>query len=85
MTGLTEDDEMILYINGEKVAHDRCVSIRSSPKPTPDNIVIGRKETDFDYNYASVIVDELAIWDKILTPNQIQAIFNMSSNAAGVN
>ena len=40
-------------------------------------LVIGRHYTDHDGHYESVTFDELTFWNRILTLQEIQALYNM--------
>ena len=45
--------------------------------PGDGRLVIGRLFTDRDDAYVSVEVDELTVWNRTLTLQEIQAIYNM--------
>ena len=44
----------------------------------PGTMVIGRRFVNEDGDYASVIVDELLLWNRKLTQPEIQKIFNLN-------
>ena len=46
-------------------------------QPADGRVVIGRYYTDNDERYASVLVDELTLWNRTLTLQEIQAVYNM--------
>ena len=66
----------IAYHNGVLVGSDRQRS-DITDDPSTGNVVIGRKLLDEDTQYASVEIDEITFWDRILTVQEIREIYNM--------
>ena len=74
--GPNNGEGFTVYHNGIGVAHDNFRSA-SSHNAGPGSMVIGRTFTDVDDEYASVCVDELTMWNRQLSFQEIQDIFNM--------
>ena len=63
-----------MYFNGTLVGSDgtRDSSIREATRD--GRMVIGRKTTDTDTDYASLEMDELVLFNAALTEDEIQAL-----------
>ena len=76
-----EDDAFSLYENGVSVGTLIVVN-GTVNQPGPGRMVIGRRivvEVEDDYQfYASVVVDELLLWNRKLTQQEIQNIYDMN-------
>ena len=68
-----ESEGINLYYNGIQVANDNVERNRLFSKEIA-NMTIGRRYTDFDSNYASVLVDELMLWNHQPSPSQISLL-----------
>ena len=74
--GPADGQGITIYTNGVLDGSD-TEKYKYSWSPGDGRVVIGRKFTDSDTAYASVEVDELTFWNRALTPQEIQAIYNM--------
>ena len=66
-----------MFINGAEVARDTEKNPRSY-SGGDGRIVVGRRYTDQDKNYASVEVDELVYFNAALTNDHVQSIYNLA-------
>ena len=71
---LREGEVFAVYVNG-------VLEVESSKVKTGENftagsgaMVIGRRYVDADRNYSSVVVDELLLWNRELTQQEIMKI-----------
>ena len=72
--GNNEDEGIRIYYDGTEVASGRSKSW-DSRSAGDGRIVVGRKYTDIDRNYASVQVDELIFFNQKITSDEAQAIY----------
>ena len=73
--GPNNTDGIRVYYNGAEVANDTEKNV--SPSSAGDGrIVLGRRYTDKDKDYASVQVDELIFFNQALTNDQVELIYN---------
>ena len=71
--GPNEGEGISIYYNGERVSEDRTKhEISVSPSDENTAIVIGRRFRLKDSYYVSVAVDELMLWNRPLSDNDIQ-------------
>ena len=75
--GEGEGDAFSLYVNGVSVGGFTVVSGNRN-QPGPGRMVIGRRCVNDDGYYASVVVDELLLWNRKLTQQEIQSIYDMN-------
>lgn len=74
----TKDDELKLYVNGELVGTD-------IPGETPvdlTGLMIGREKSD---RYFPGVLDEVRIYNRVLSEDEIRQNYNVESNAMAVN
>ena len=71
--GMDHGEGLIGYQNGVEVL---SASYRRSYHKDPRNghLFIGKRGYSLDSHYASVEIDELAIWDQVLSPDEISAL-----------
>ena len=67
---------IIVYTDGTLQGSDTSKDTYSWPAGD-GRVVIGRQYTDRDERYTSVLVDELTFWNRTLTLQEIQAVYNM--------
>ena len=67
-----------MFIDGAEVASDTIKETGSTPAPLQldGRIVVGRRYTNRDKDYASVQVDELIYFNQALTDEEIRSIYN---------
>ncbi len=65
-----------VYINGSLVETD-SFGPDHSHEETTGNVVLGRTYAMKDRRYANVTVDELMFWDKPLSTDVIQKLYNL--------
>ena len=74
--GPNDGEGLRIYYNGMEVTSDTIKS-SAGPYSTGDGrIVVGRRLTNLDENYASVQVDELIYFNASLTSDDVQSIYN---------
>ena len=73
--GMNPGKGTIGYENGVEVERGSAGS--QSPREQVGHLFIGRRGYTWDFAYASVEVDELAIWDRVLTPEEVQSLADM--------
>ena len=73
--GPTSGQGIRIYYNGNEVASDTTKTTYSY-SPGDGRIVVGRRHTDRNQNYASVQVDELIFFNQALSDNEVQLIYN---------
>ena len=69
-----------VYHNGTEVQGTTThnpVGFNSNPY---DRVVVGRVPMDQDRGYSSFEIDEITIWEKALSADEVQAIFDNTSN-----
>lgn len=59
------------------VLTNSAVNTAFTYSPGNGNVEGGRKFWGFDGHYSSVVLDELAAWNRVLTQTEIEDIFNM--------
>ena len=64
---------MSIYHNGSLVKYDLTKALKNYTGSS-GNVIIGKRFTDRDEDYGSVMVDELTFWDRQLLPEEIQAM-----------
>ena len=69
----SDDEGITVYFNGRKVASDTSKA-DGSQSPGDGRIVVGRKYTDRNQDYASVQVDELIFFNNSLTLEEIETL-----------
>ena len=74
--GPNDGEGITVYHDGTQVEHDDTRYNRSYTTG-PGSMVIGRKYTNRDDYYTSVVVDELTMWNRQLSVQEIQDIFNL--------
>ena len=67
---------MSVYHDGNLVKPDSSKSPKTHTESS-GTVIIGKRHTDQDEDYGSVMVDELMFWDRQLLPAEIQAIVAM--------
>ena len=73
--GPSDGEGVSIYYDGAEVASDTTKSAKS--KPAGDGrIVVGRRYTKKDCDYASVEVDELIYFNDSLTSDEVQSFYN---------
>ena len=65
-----------IYHDGILIKNDATKALRDRDE-SHGTVVIGKLNTNTDQDYGSVMVDELAFWDRQLLPEEIQAIVAM--------
>ena len=74
-----EGDTFSLYENGASVRGFTVVVNGNGNQPGPGRLVIGRRSVyEEDGYYTSVVVDDLLLWNRELTQQEIQSLFNMN-------
>ena len=71
--GMNDGEGFIGYINGIEVGFS-STRHNYSLIPRIGHLIIGKRAYTMNNHYASVEIDELAIWDKILSPDEIMAL-----------
>jgi len=74
----TENDEIQLYVNGELIGTD----ISGATPVDLTGVMIGREKSD---RYFNGILDEVRIYDRVLTEDEILQNYNVESNVMAVN
>ena len=74
--GPADGQGITVYIDGALQGSDTSKATRSR-QPGDGRVVIGRRRTNIDQKYESVMVDELTLWNRTLTLQEIQAVYNM--------
>ena len=74
--GPADGQGITVYTDGSLQGNDTSKYTRSWAAGD-GRLVIGRWYTDRDQRYASVAVDELTLWNRTLTLQEIQAVYNM--------
>ena len=74
--GPNNGEGFTVYYHGVEVGHEHTRYNRSYITD-PDFMFIGRRWTDMDNLYTSVCMDELTMWNRQLSVQQIQDIFNI--------
>ena len=72
--GLNDDEGIRIYYNGAEVATDTTKYEDTFPAGD-GRIIIGRRYTGQDWDYASVHVDELIFFSSALTSDEVQAMY----------
>ena len=76
--GPNNGEGFTVYHDGTQVEHDDTRYYTGFSYTTgPGVVVIGRGYTDEDDHYTSVAVDELTMWNRQLSFQEIQDIFDM--------
>ena len=65
-----------IYHDGSLIKNDATKALRDREE-SHWTVVIGKLNTDTDQDYGSVMVDELAFWNRQLLPEEIQAMATM--------
>ena len=73
------DDGIVVYHGATQVAEDTTKSNLPSA-PGDSRVLIGRKRISRDDDYASIMVDELTMWNRKLTPEEVTQIYEMYQN-----
>ena len=73
------DDGIVAYHDGTKVAEDTTKSNLPS-KSGQRRVFIGRRRVSHDQDYSSIVVDELTMWNRKLTPGEVTQIYDMYQN-----
>ena len=63
------------YINGTQVEGNRSRS--QSNSATSGHVIIGRRFGKQDYGYCTCMVDELMLWNSMLTDEGVQALYEL--------
>ena len=74
--GPNKGEGITLYINGVIKTRASWKFIVEAP-PGDGRVVIGKCYTKYDIWYASTIIDELTLWNRTLTPMEIQSMYYM--------
>ena len=76
MTGNVSNNDggVKVYWNGQLQSQSPDIVDIRPMDPPPGNVVVGRLNVDEDDKYSSVVVDEFAIWDQVLTEEQINIL-----------
>ena len=74
--GPADGQGITVYTDGAVQGSGTSKGSGSRP-PGDGRVVIGRYYTNRDDRYASVAVDELTLWNRTLTLQEIQAVYNM--------
>ena len=62
-----------MFFNGEEVASD--TTKYATPRSAGDTrIVVGRRYTDWDRDYASITIDELIFFNRFLKVDEIETL-----------
>ena len=73
-------DLLRLYVNGREVASGKSVTV-SRPKDMFSTLEIGRPNNSHSPNFrVSLEIDNLALWEKALTSDEIDALANKGKN-----
>ena len=67
---------LVVYVNGTKEVTD-TIMYRVANHPGNGKLIIGRRYTDWDHNYTSVAVDELTLWNRALSAQEIENLYQM--------
>ena len=62
---------LVVYINGTQERR-KTTKHDDSRQPSNGQLVIGKKTTNGDYFYSSVAVDELTLWNRQLTAQEVE-------------
>ena len=71
--GPNDDEEIRIYHNGNEVASETTL-LSLSRSAGDGRIVVGRRYTNRNWDYASVQVDELIFFDQALTQEEINTL-----------
>ena len=69
-------DEMTVYLDGV-LAQTYTLRFGGTASVKGGKAVIGRCLANYDGGHASVVVDEMTFWNRNLSPQEIQAMYNM--------
>ena len=71
------DPEFSVYINGTLAGSKTTISSPDNPNNTTGHLMVGRKQldSDSDSDYCSVVVDEVMLWNRVLTDAEILALY----------
>ena len=76
------DDEVVIYHDATQVAQttEKKVIPDINSLPGLRRVFIGRKRVSHDQDYASIMVDELTMWNRKLTQEEVTQIYEMYQN-----
>ena len=74
--GSNEGQGFSVYHDGSSIKHDSNKSDKNYTESS-GTVIIGKRFTDRDGDYGSVMVDELTFWDRQLLLEEIQGIVTM--------
>ena len=67
---------LVVYVNGTREGRDKTM-YGGANQPGNGELIIGRKYTDWDDKYASVAVDEMTLWNRELSAQEIENLYQM--------
>ena len=67
--------ELAIYTDGALQMSTTASGAITSLQNTTGHLVIGRRKLDDDNQYCSVMVDEVMLWNTVLTSSEILALF----------
>ena len=75
----TSTDSLTVYKNGEAQGSPDTSFRSGTLAAVPGNLVLGRRRIDWDTGYSSVEIDELVIFDEVVSAGDISRIHDMSN------
>ena len=76
---LTYQDQTLAAYHNKIVQTGRQVSGAASSLSASGTAFIGKSYVDVDNHYSSVIVDELVMWNRVLSPAEVVQIYDTFS------
>ena len=77
--GMEQGQGFNAYENNVQVASKRTKSQYTSPKPAIGELFVGRRMYTVDSWYVTAEIDEIAIFDKVLSADEVQSLYDMYS------
>ena len=75
-SGPNNGEGFVTYFNGETAYNDSTVE-EDDTTPGDGRIVIGRSFTEVDDYYTSMAVDEVVLFNKVLTEHEIKCLYEI--------
>ncbi len=77
-TSMNLSSDFSLFINGNQLTTQIVTTYYGTTlDSTTDKIRIGWAGAEHDFIYGSVIVDEVAMWNRALNANEVKAVYDM--------
>ena len=74
--GNDTDQGLTLYHNHSEIK-DPMVNVQDEHPPGSGHIVIGRRYTNKDSHYSSILIDDFILWNWPFTQDDVDAMFGM--------